>query len=159
MTTFKDFKEAVSLQLLTMQEHELFVSNATRDDLWNTYLSSFPVGTNPMFRERTEHDCNCCKQFIRSAGNALAIIDGDLVSAWDINVGGHYQVVADALSTLVRSNPIKNKYLHFEEHLGTDHNHQQLEDGGIKTWEHFHHKLAPAYVANQDRIDSENARR
>ena len=151
MTTFKDFRDAVSLQLLEMEQHDLFTSNATRDELWSTYLNSFPEGSNPMFRERTEHDCNCCKQFIRSAGNALAIIDGDLVSAWDINVGGHYQVVADAMSALVKTRDIENIFLVDSKHVGTDTN-DEYKDGNTITWTHFYHEIDSKFVVPRSQI-------
>ena len=155
MSTFEDFKNAVSKRMTELENTGLLYTDTEKDDLWDTYLNSFPEGSDPIYKERTEHDCQCCKQFIRSCGSVVTIVNGAVSSIWDISIGGDYQDVADALSTLVRSNPIKNKYLHFESSLGTHHNHQQLEDGGIKTWEHFHHELAPAYVADQDRIDSD----
>lgn len=61
---FKNFKLAIAKQFDEMSKHELFRVDVDKDLLWNTYLSSFPEGTNPIYRERTEHDCSCCKQFI-----------------------------------------------------------------------------------------------
>lgn len=31
-----------------------------------------PAGTNPIFRERTEHDCSCCRNFVKNLGNVVA---------------------------------------------------------------------------------------
>jgi len=56
----------------------------------------------------TEHDCQCCKSFIRAVGGIVAIIDGQLVSLWDVRVGNPYQPVVDTLSALVKSSPIDN---------------------------------------------------
>jgi hypothetical protein len=96
---FIKIKEAVDKQFSQMKSHDLFRTQVEKDQMWETYLSSFPAGTNPIYRERTEHDCNCCKQFIRAIGNVVAIIDGKLVSIWDAKVDDpNYQVVADALS-------------------------------------------------------------
>lgn len=134
---FIDFKNAVAKQFNVMKTHDLYHTQVSKDELWDKYLSSFPAGTNPLYRERTEHDCNCCKQFIRAIGNVVAIIDGKLVSIWDVKVNDStYQIVADSLSELVKSKPIENIFLHTERTAGTD---KSFEDtlSGVKEWEHF----------------------
>lgn len=146
---FTYFKLAVQRQFNSMKQHDLFRMQVDKDKLWETYLSSFPEGANPMFRERTEHDCNCCKSFIRAVGNMVAIVDNEFVSIWDVNVGGHYQVVADALSTYVKSAIIENIFLHSEPVAGVDKNFQDSETGVI-TWEHFFIQLPPALVCRID---------
>lgn len=134
---FGIFKVAVAKQFNQMKTHELFRTQVDKDRLWETYLSSFPEGSNPMFRERTEHDCSCCRQFIRTIGDAVAIIDGELVSIWDCTVDDpNYQVVANTLSAFVKSKPIENIFLHTERTAGTDKSFEQTEDGA-RTWEHF----------------------
>lgn len=126
---------------------QVFRSSVGKDVLWDTYLGSFPEGTNPIFKERTEHDCNCCKGFIRNIGNMVTVDeDGSLNSIWDITVDDDYQIVADELSEFVKKHAISNQYLHEESQVGAEHNHQMLEDGGIKTWNHLHFKLPNALV-------------
>lgn len=139
---FKDFKLAVAKQFERMRSHEIFRTAATKDALWDTYLGTFPEGTNPIFRERTEHDCQGCKQFIRAAGNMVAIVDGKIESIWDVTVGYPYQVVADALSALVKAQPIDNIYLRAERSIGTDKNFEDVV-GNVTTWEHFFLNLPP----------------
>lgn len=151
MQHFTDLKVAVSNQFEKLKEQRLFTSKASRDELWDTYLSSFPEGTNPMFRERTEHDCNCCKQFIRTLGNVVAVVDGQLTSLWDVNIGGHYQVVADAMHKLVVSTEIDNIFLHDQRDVGTDYNHENGENGVIR-WEHFHQTLPSSVIKNEEDI-------
>lgn len=134
---FKKFKEAVAKQFEKMSQHDLFETKVTKDELWATYLSSFPAGTNPIYRERTVHDCNCCKQFIRNAGSIVALIDGKLVSIWDIQIDEpHYQAVAAALASLTKSYGIENFFLHTERTIGVDKNFEALLDGQ-KQWNHF----------------------
>lgn len=134
---FKKFKEAVAKQFEKMNQHDLFTTKVTKDELWTTYLSSFPEGSNPIYRERTVHDCNCCKQFIRNAGSIVTLIDGKLVSIWDIQIDEpHYQAVANALSSLTKSYGIENFFLHTEHTVGTDKNFEALLDGQ-KQWNHF----------------------
>lgn len=133
---FKEFKLAISKQFERMRQHDLFRTTAEKDALWDAFLGSFPDGSNPIYRERTDHDCNCCKQFIRAIGNMVAVIDGKIVSIWDVRVGYPYQVVTDALSALVKAQPIGNIFLHTERTAGTDRNFDQIL-GNVKTWEHF----------------------
>lgn len=151
MSDFMVLKHAVQEQFEIIKGGVLFRTNVDKDKLWDTYLGSFKPEDNPIFRERTEHDCQCCKQFIRAAGGMVAINDDyELVSIWDINIGGPYQVVADALSELVKSEYIKDSFLHETKHLGTDFNHQSLDNGDILKWEHFYLMLPEKFVNKTD---------
>lgn len=146
---FNDFKTSVGMQFSEMAKGELFLVDVDKDTMWETYLKSFPEGTNPIFRERTEHDCQCCRQFIRGGGNVVAITDDlELVSIWDIEIGGHYQVVADALSDLMKSRAVTGIFKYFQKNLGTDHNHEMGEDDKIRRWDHFHFRLPPRFVSS-----------
>ena len=143
---FKTFRNAVAKQFERMKKHDLLRTQAEKDEMWTTYLASFPAGSNPVYKERTEHDCNCCKQFIRAVGNVVAIIDGKMESIWDVNAGDpNYQAVTDALSALVKSKPIDNFFLHYEKVAGTDKNFQDTING-VKTWDHFFVNIPQSYV-------------
>lgn len=146
MSDFIEFKKAVKKQMEKMTGLGMFFADVGGDELWDTYLASFPEGTNPIFRERTEHDCQCCKQFIRAGGSAVSIVDNELISIWDIAVAGHYQVVADALSNLVKSKTVRDVFLRTEKDLGTDFNHQLPEGGKTIRWDHFHFELPQSVV-------------
>lgn len=146
---FISIKQAVAKKFEGFKDLDLYVVDVDKDALWNTYLGSFPEGTNPMFRKRTEHDCNCCKRYIRAIGNVVAINkDGSLESIWDINIGGGYQVVADALSALVKSRPINNVFLSVEATAGVDKNFEQKEDGKVKQWNHFFSKIPSKFLVD-----------
>lgn len=152
MSDFIRFKNAVQAQIASMAERgHLFRVDASKDELWEAYLKSFPPGTNEIFKERTEHDCQCCKQFIRTIGNAVAVIDGEVESIWDISIGGAHQVVADALSDLVKSKAINDALIHYEAKVGTDHNHQDT-DAGVIRWDHFSCILPDKYVKSKNAI-------
>lgn len=151
MKDFSELKVAVHRQFEEMSKSDLFVTDVGKDELWETYINSFPEGTNPIFKERTEHDCQCCKQFIRACGSVVAIVDNKLVSIWDIEIGGFYQAVSDALSSLVKSKPVRDVFIHYQQHLGTDFNHQMTESGTIK-WNHFHYILPKRVVKKKDDI-------
>jgi hypothetical protein len=148
---FKTIKAAVARQFKRMVDSgaTLLRSSINKDKMWETYLSSFPDGTNPKYRERTEHDCSCCRHFIRSTGNVVCVIDETLVSVWDVDVGNQYQVVANAMSKLVKSVPVENIFLTTEKTAGTDKNHEQT-DSGVKTWDHFFLNMPSSVVAAKD---------
>lgn len=143
---FLDFKFAVEAQFSIMAKGQLFVVDVSKDELWETYLKSFPEGTNPIYRERTEHDCQCCRTFITGGGNVVQITENlEIKTIWDIEIGGHYQVVADAMAELVRSRTIAGVFTHFQKDIGTDHNHEMVE-GNAKRWDHFHFRLPLRFV-------------
>ena len=128
----KHFKDVFASQ------DNIFTVDVDKDKLWNLYLSSFPAGSNPIFRERTKHDCNCCKQFIRAIGNVVTIVDNKVHTIWDIKVEDpNYQAVADALDEYIMAKSIAGVYISNANNIGTDHTHQTNEDGSVTTWEHF----------------------
>jgi len=145
---FSDLKNAVVQQFELMHPHGLFKVAADKNLLWETYLGAFPKGSNPIFKERTEHDCQCCKHFIRAVGGLVTIVNGQLVSIWDVEVGGVYQPVAEALSALAKSLPIDNVYLGYEQKVGTAKN---FADNGA-VWEHFSVDVPSTYITRKDNI-------
>lgn len=151
---FNTIKTAVAAQFTKMANGPLFTVDISKDELWNTYLSAFPEGTNPMYRERTEHDCNCCKQFIRAVGNVVSIVDNKLVTIWDGPVKDqNYQVVATALSNLVKSKAVAGRFLHYENTAGSN---KSFEDtlNGIRRWDHFFVNIPRQFVTQKDNIAS-----
>lgn len=150
MGNFMVFKNAVKVQLDEMTKGELFETNVDKDELWNLYLDSFPEGTNKMYRERREYDCQNCKQFIRACGNVVSIINNELVSIWDIKTGDKtFDIVCEALSKYVKSKPISIPFFHFQNDAGTNYNHQMLEDGFYIKWEHLYY-IFPNKFVNKD---------
>ena len=136
MSDFNLFSQAVKAKFDSMKELELFRVTATKDELWSTYLTSFPAGTNPVFKERTEHDCQCCKSFIRAVGDVVAVVDGKITSIWDVEVPNFYQDVSNKMSELVRTKAIENKFFHFEGKAGNFTTFSD-KDGKVLTWNHF----------------------
>jgi hypothetical protein len=138
---FHDFKAPVQAQFKLLTRHDLFCVDVSGDELWQHYLASFPEGSNPIYRERTEHDCSCCRQFVKTVGATVAIVDGELQSIWDAEFcEPAYQAVADAMAQLVKSKAIDRPFLHWEKHVGTDKNHGKAAHltGPIETFHHFY---------------------
>lgn len=136
---FRVLKQAVQRRFNDLKAHPLFHVQIDKDAIWDLYLSSFPEGSNPQFRERSEHDCSACRAFIKNAGGMVAIIDGKLATLWDIQAG-EYQAIVDALADHVRGLAIDNVFLHREGSIGLDKNHEETKDG-VLTWEHLHVSL------------------
>lgn len=152
---FENFATLVNAQIDKMASTgELYYVDVDKNLMWETYLSSFPVGSDPIYKTRTEHDCNCCKHFIRSMGNVVAISDTlDTMTIWDM-VNEHpvadpeYKVVANALRELVVNKPIVNKFRHSQKKVGMKENFSET-DGVIHTFNHFYHDLNDKFV-NRD---------
>lgn len=75
LTPFHVVRDAVAAQFARMlaSNEPLFQTDAPGDELWATYLSSFPDGADPVHKTRTEHDCQSCRQFIRALGGAVTV--------------------------------------------------------------------------------------
>lgn len=160
MSTFSLFAKAVEAQFALMSQHELYVVNVDRDVVYQNYLDAFPEGTNPIFRERTEHDCSCCRQFIKNIGNVVAIIDGKVVTVWDTvsnlqmdDALYPYNIVAYEMQTLVRYAKIDTIFRTVEAKFGAAQSHE-LRDGKTHTWNHLY-----GTVAAKHRTDSPGEQR
>ena len=81
MSDFSRFAIQIKQRFDLLSQHELYVTVPDGNQVWEKYLAAFPEGTNPIFRERTEHDCSCCRQFIKNIGNVVAIINGQIIKA------------------------------------------------------------------------------
>lgn len=123
-----------------LKNRPLFVVDLDKDELWDKYLSSFPEGTNPLYRERTEHDCSCCRHFIKEIGRTVYVDEElNVHSIFEFDTGSTtYQPVMDALSSYVKQHKICDLYLSdMGDKIGTAQNRETLEDGSIVTYSHF----------------------
>lgn len=153
MTNFKLFQDAVSKQFEFMRGHELFRVDVSKDEIWDTYLKSFPAGTNPIFKTRCEYDCNCCKSFLRAAGGLVAITNSQVISIWDVDMeDSTFSPVAAALSALVKSKPICDFFRSEEPKAGTKQNRSLDEGGKAITWNHFHLEFPRDIVMSKEQI-------
>jgi hypothetical protein len=151
MSDFKPFAQAVHDQFTFLSEHELYVVDIDPDELYAAYLAAFPPGTNEVFRERTEHDCSTCRNFIKNLGPVVAIVDGAVHTVWDtaaVSPGlEEYSVVAHALAQLVSSKPIKSLFRTDMPSYGAEKNNELGADGSVHIWHHFHGKVAAKHFS------------
>lgn len=148
--SFKEFGSAVRTRFDEMAEGELFEVACDRDELWDTYLASFPEGTNPMFRERTEHDCSCCKSFVRNVAHIVSFdANGDIQTIWDIDgskVEARHAAVAQAMAEHVRALAIDTIFRTPMGTFGAEVTREMI-DGKVKEWHHFSAKMPRSVVS------------
>lgn len=150
---FEVLKEAVQKQFEKMiARGKLFRTEVESDKLWETYLDSFPEGTNEVFRERREYDCSCCRSFIKGCGNVVAVVPPkfQIVSLWDVKVEEPYQTVVDALAKLVKGKPIYMPFFRTDPVLGVDRNIEINDKGKPMTWQHFFFRLPANFVCKHN---------
>lgn len=141
---FKLFKRRLQTHFseLVRDASELFEVRVDPDELWNLYLDSFPEGTNLIYRERREYDCNCCRHFIKEVGAVVAIKDFKLHTIWGFETDSPvFQPVVDALDAYIKSKAVANVYVSSVANIGTDKSREVTPHGNVKIWEHFYLEL------------------
>ncbi|GAB7037136.1 MULTISPECIES: hypothetical protein [Catenuloplanes] len=145
MGDFQQFVADVTRRLSAMSESELYVvgDHLDRDSIWLTFLDSFPAGTNPRFRERSEYDCSTCRGFIKNVGNVVEIRDGRIRTVWSgVSAADPvFSVVAAALDAFVRTLPLTGVFRTAEAQYGA-RTTRTLRDGRVETWHHLHGRVA-----------------
>lgn len=114
MDKFSSFSQIVTKTFQNIaKETHIFVADVDGDALYAKYLAAFPAGTNPVFKTNTEHDCSCCKQFIRRAGSVVTISGGKVLTVWDEaaeKAPDFYAEVAATLRDTVRAAGIRDLF-------------------------------------------------
>ena len=152
---FLEFREKLknNFDEMAKDNEMLFEVNADKDELYNTYLASFPLGSNKLFRERTEHDCSECRQFIKGIGLAVSIKNGEIKTIWDFEVGdSNYQHVVDVMSAWVKKYEIKDVYLYDRKRVGVESNKELDDNGMVWNWEHLYCDLPRSYYTERINI-------
>lgn len=155
---FKEFKRTLQENFKQVSEDasHLFEVGLDKDELWELYLSSFPEGTNQIFRERREYDCSCCRQFIKNIGNAVVIKNNKVKTIWDFEIDSTtYQPVVNALSEYIKSKIVTDVYVNKFKKIGTDKNFEELEDGKITEWQHFYLELPDKFVNRSSKSEGD----
>lgn len=118
----------------------LFTVELDRDKIVETYLSSFPEEL------RQEHNCSCCKSFLRQFAGIVTIQENKMVTLWDnLQVEG-FQDVINNINEYVHSLPISSIFLADAKKAGTDKNTDPKTN---ITWQHFFLELPNSVVAKK----------
>ena len=134
----------------------LFEVSVDKDEIWNLYLDSFPAGTNEIYRERREHDCSCCRQFIKTIGNAVVIKDNQIETIWDFRTDDTiYQPVLGALSAYIKRHAVSDIYVSKFKKIGTLKNYEEMENGQVHEWTHFFVELPDRFVDRSSRSEGD----
>lgn len=164
MADFKKFQKIIAdtANKLFARKERPFRSNTAGHYLGDLYVGSFPGGTNPIFRERTEHDCNCCKRFIRDVGNVVWFTEkGEVLTIWDEaakTAEYPYNVVSEALRTVVVGNAVVQNaepFYHYSTTVGDQTTKELVAGGKDINWDHFHCVIPPQYVTRMDNLSQE----
>jgi len=145
---FQDFVAAVQdrfVELSRSSSHRLFVVDVDGDALYAHYLESFPEGSNPVRKVRTEHDCGTCKSFIRQLGGVVVVTpDLKLEALWDIfsTMPYPYNVVAEGMWRLVHGSAIAGRYVPLSSAVGCKTTHTSA-DGLVTSFDHLWAKPKP----------------
>jgi len=155
---FGEFKKLLqeNFKQMSKDSSHLFEVGLDKDQLYGTYLNSFPAGTNEVFRQRREHDCSCCRHFIKNIGNAVVIKDNKIKTIWDFETNDTtYQPVINALSKYVKSQVVSDIWVSKFKKLGTDKNFEQLENSKATEWQHFYLELPDKFIDKTDRSEGD----
>lgn len=148
MSEFHKFAQAVNKKLQEISKYQLFVADVSREAIWDAYLESFMPEDNKMVVERREHDCNCCKNFLRDIGRVVVFHDGVKQSIWDnLDVDPIYRPSVSAMRDLVMTADIKNVFLHDVKNIGCESN---ISESGVR-YHHFYHAIDSKFIVTRDK--------
>lgn len=127
-----------------VKEADVFVVDLDGDDLYLKYLAAFPEGANPIFKKNTEHDCSCCKHFVRRAGGVITIDGGSVHTVWDRAAecaAAPYREVAIIMRDAALAAGVRDVYRvgANEASFGAVQTRSiDQESQRVVTWDHFH---------------------
>lgn len=140
MSDFIKFSQAIHNRFQSYDNVELYRTSIDTQVLYEEYLKAFPAGTNPIFRTNTEHDCSCCRNFIKNLGTVVVLKDGVIYTIWEElgDLPYPYGEVATHLATFVKANAtITGVYRTKERQYGHESNKETYE-GKVIQWNHFY---------------------
>lgn len=149
MSDYKTFIDAVKDRAALLQkQNNLYDVTITKEELYDHYLSSFPTGTNKIFRTAREYECNACRAFITNFGSMVYISkDLNVQTVWDVkDLAPEYQTVVDAMRELVLSKSIAGIFRRTQANFGQYKSSVALEDGTTRQFYHLHAIVEQKFV-------------
>ena len=141
---------------LTKDAPVLFEVALDKDELWNLYLDSFPAGYNEVYRTRREHDCSCCRHFVKAFGNVVVVKNGKVHTMWDFETGEDvFQPVINAMNQHVLNSPVLDVYFSKFNEIGSEITYDHSTDSNIIAWNHFHVLIPGKFVNNTSKSNGE----
>ena len=171
VAVFSTLKQAITRRLneLFNSDSPLFITNVSKDDLWDTYLNAFPEGTNPVYKTHREYDCATCRHFIKNLGGLVSVSpSGEVTSLWGgLDLPWPFYPVAAALNTLVATAAIDRPFLTTEAQYGVDKTRtlvtpttdSKATPSEILTFEHFVAYIPQALLRKKTTIGPERSER
>lgn len=150
MSDFAPFSKAIHNRYNQLAKNNLFVTTEDHEALIAHYLASFPEGTNPVYITNTEHDCSCCKNFIKNLGNLVAVVDGKIETVWDVKgLAFPYDVVAASMHAYIKGQAITGIFRSSEKSYGAEKTVQTLPDNSTKRWNHFYGEVTGTHFSKK----------
>lgn len=135
MSEFNEIKTRVKVRFDELAKHEMFLVDLDRNAINDAYLAALPEEV------RQEHNCSCCRHFLRDIGGAVTVINGKVETLWDFEVGYPYTEVPKMLNKLVLAavhGTGVNRLLRFDiKTVGTDHNLKVTGPESFIRYDHF----------------------
>ena len=149
---FPQFGKIVNDSFQALIRNQVF-ETLSGDLLWEIYIKAFPEGTNPVFKTRTEHDCTCCRQFIKRIGG---LTDGNK-TVWDEAAElapEPYNHVAKHMRRVILSAEITNVFAvnSKENSFGFQKTRSQAKgdkSAPVITWDHFYSGTIPSRLQSE----------
>lgn len=133
----------------------LFRTATDREEIWNTYLESFPAAINPIYRTKREYDCSCCRHFIRDFGNVVTLKNGVVTSIWEVDTNDpNFNQVCQAMTAYVKSKPIQGVYHAREKTVGNSCDYSE-SDGHVIRYDHWYMNVPDKFLDRRGLSDGD----
>ena len=135
----------------------LYTVDCTPDEIWDVYIKSIPAEFNPKILEKTEHECNSCRNFIKHLGRVVKIENSQIVTIWDqhVNYEKPYDQVTEALMTFIKSRKVVDLFLSKENSYGNRTTRGLLGTSTVSYWHLFGDVPRSCKTMDGDRLRGE----